>query len=116
MTVILALCFAISIATPAYAFPQSVERWRPYLHKKLVEYAVYSPAFEEKALSIMYRESGGNPKASNGACVGLYQFDRGWIRGSSDWRKNGRASIKRFVRCRYYGGLSAVKRHWRATY
>ena len=117
MTVILALVFALSIATPAHAYPQSVERWRPYLHKKLVEYGVHTDAFENRALHIMASESGGNPRAGHVyGCYGLYQFNRGWIKNSSDWRGNGRASIKRFVRCRYYGGLSAIKRHWRATY
>ena len=116
---VLLLAATVSLATPttSAAYPASVERWRPYLHKKLVEYGVYTPAFEDRALHIMYRESGGSPTAGHrSGCYGLYQFNRGWTRGSSDWRGNGKASIKRFVRCRYYGGLRAIKRHWAATY
>ena len=78
---VLLLVATVSLVTPttSAAYPASVERWRPYLHKKLVEYGVYTPAFEDRALHIMYRESGGSPTAGHrSGCYGLYQFKRGF--------------------------------------
>jgi len=67
-----------------------------------------------KGVRIAYRESTYRTHARNGSCLGLFQFNSGW--GAASKRLDGKWSCYRFVRVYRDGGVSAIRRHWRATY
>ena len=108
--------------THALAFDSQVEQWRPIVRQELTEHNVYSEFWEDKALSIMQRESGGFAGIrSRSGCVGLFQYTASWSRsarrkGLPDWRTDGPTSIHVFARTLQQGGAKSVKRHWRATW
>lgn len=103
-------------------YNKSVERWRSEVAKQLKAHNVWSKYNEALALNIIKHESGGNPKAKNGTCWGLMQFNSSWSqphahnRGS--WRLNGKLAIHKFVHSikEDPDNYSAIKQHWAATY
>ena len=109
------------IANPEHAFgyPAKVTRWTPTIRAAAKHYhlsAADTRWVVTKGLGIIYRESRGNERTGHvRGCYGLLQFNRGWIRHSSDWRGNGKASVYRFVKVLHDGGRRAVARHWAAT-
>ena len=131
-TVILA--FALMVF-PASSFAASREsnvrkKWGAEIRSQLKRHKIWTQKRENDIINIIAHESGGNPKARNGACVGLLQFDNGWkhnysnsyfkkhkIKGGNpkDDRLSGYWSIHRIVQVYKDGGDKAVRRHWAAT-
>ena len=91
-----------------------VERWRPTVAKQLKRYGVYTKEREGRVLNIIRHESGGNPLATNGRCIGLLQFDLNW--GPRSVLLNGERSITKLASAWKRGGTSNIKKHWKATY
>lgn len=114
------LAGVIHAAAPqaALAYPYRVERWRPTVRAELHRYGGWSRYRENKILHIIWRESGGNPRAGKrSSYFGLVQFGPSWSRGyRRDWRGNPQQAIAVMARgwCRY--GDRWVMRHWRATF
>ncbi|HRZ10045.1 MAG TPA: transglycosylase SLT domain-containing protein [Gemmatimonadales bacterium] len=58
---------ARAAAAPARTYSSGVEQWRGLFER-------YFPGHVEEALYVIRGESGGNPRASNGICRGLFQI------------------------------------------
>lgn len=116
-------------------YPKVVERWRPFVVKMLKEHKVYTRQREHRVLNIIAHENGGSPYSKPGRiCVGLLQFDRGWIRSEyknseyywkrhgipGTYRRDGRTSaywsIHRITHVYKDGGDAEVKDQWEASY
>jgi hypothetical protein len=118
VTIIVALTLLLGVPAIAQgSLPKNVERWRPVVRATLKTYHVYSKFWEDKELHIIYGESRGNEHTGHiNGCYGLLQFNRGWVRHGTDWRKSGASSIRRFAKALKQGGNRAILTHWRATY
>lgn len=128
------LAFAVMLfPTASFAASRNAyvrKKWGAEIRRQLTLQKVFSVKREAEIINIIAHESGGNPRARNGSCVGLLQFNSGWRHNytSSYYKKhriNGRDyrddrlspywSIYRIVKVYKEGGDRYVARHWRAT-
>ena len=132
--------FAVVLAFAVMLFPTATfassrnsyvrKKWGAEIRSQLKRHKIYSKTRENQIINIIAHESGGNPKARNGSCVGLLQFNSGWkhnysnsyykkhkIKGKnpSDDRLSAYWSIHRIVQVYKEGGDRYVARHWAAT-
>lgn len=101
-------------STPSRTHPSGVEQWRGAVRQALQQHGVWTQWWEDKTLSIIRKESGGNPNARNGQHVGLFQFNNAWA--SESKRYDPHWSINRFARVLSEGGEAKIRQHWRATW
>ena len=83
---LLAVTMLFASVIPAMASQNSkeasknVQRWKPTVIAAAKYYHVYSPFIVTKALHIMAGENGGSEHSKTSrSCIGLFQFDGGWI-------------------------------------